>query len=218
MSANLQVMTLTATVSFSADDFPIADIDNENWQVTEPVLLDRYWNGEPAPESRHCEVRLLWSEAALYVRFEAMQSEPLVVFDHPDVTKKRFGLWERDVCEMFLAPHRSKPDRYAEFEIAPTGEWLDLMVDWTKDEPRNWEYDSGMEPFALAESGKVILARRIPWMAFARIPKAGSVWRGNLFRQIGAGESRGYLAWSPTMTSEPQFHVPEKFGEFEFVR
>ena len=211
-------MTFKTTVPFSIEDFPVSQIDGEQWQSTKPLIIDRYWNGEIAPAGRHCEVRMLWSEAALYVRFDANQSEPLVVFDHPNVSKKRPGLWERDVCELFLAPDASAPQRYAEFEVAPTGEWLDLMIDWTKDEPRNWDYDSGMEPFVWVDSDKVTVVIRIPWMAFQRRPEAGDVWIGNLFRQAGTGETRGYLAWSPTMTSEPQFHVPDKFGEFEFVK
>jgi hypothetical protein len=125
-------------------------------------------------------------------------------------------LWERDVCELFVAPDTRNRRRYFEFEIAPTGEWLDLIVDWTKDEPRYWDYKSGMETFAKVEPGEVTMVMKIPWSAFGKKPEAGDVWLGNLFRQVGSGDTRGYLAWSPTMTKTPQFHEPEKFGEFVF--
>ncbi len=161
---------------------------------------------------------MLWSASALYVRFEAEQAEALVVNDNPELEKKTMRLWERDVCELFIAPDARNRRRYYEFEIAPTGEWLDLVVDWMKDEPRDWEYTSGMETFAKIEPGHVTMAMKIPWAAFGREPIVGDVWLGNLFRQVGSGETRGYLAWSPTMTKEPQFHVPEKFGEFVFVK
>ena len=49
------------------------------------------------------------------------------------------------------------------------------------------------------------------------MPSSGDVWHGNIFRCVGKGENRGYLAWQPTETPAPNFHVPEKFGEFEFV-
>ncbi len=39
---------------------------------------------------------------------------------------------------------------------------------------------------------------------------------GNLFRCIGVGNER-YLAWQPTGTPEPLFHVPEAFGWIQFV-
>lgn len=199
-------------------DFPVSDLNNRAWKRGDEIAIATYWNGVEAPAGRRFDVRMLWSAAALYVRFEVAQTEPLVVSEKPQLAKKTMRLWDRDVCELFLAPDASEPRRYAEFEIAPTGEWLDLMVDWTKDEPRDWEYLSGMESAARVETGKVTMAMKIPWTAFDGKPKAGDTWLGNLFRQVGSGETRGYLAWSPTMTKEPQFHVPEKFGEFIFVK
>jgi len=73
------------------------------------------------------------------------------------------------------------------------------------------------DPAARIETDRVTMAFKIPWKAFGGKPSAGDVWLGNLYRAVGAGDTRGYLAWSPTMTKEPQFHVPEKFGEFVFV-
>lgn len=207
-----------AAIRFISSDFAISDLDHRLWKRADTIAVTKYWNGTVAPKERQMKVRMLWSDAALYVRFDAAQHEPLVVSDRPDLSKKTMRLWDRDVCELFLAPDRKQPKRYAEFEIAPTGEWLDLMVDWTKDEPRDWEYLSGMEPAAQIEKGMVTMAMKIPWTAFGKTPKPDEVWVGNLFRQVGLGETRGYLAWSPTMTAEPQFHVPERFGEFVFVR
>jgi hypothetical protein len=58
---------------------------------------------------------------------------------------------------------------------------------------------------------------KIPWEAFGKKPSAGDVWVGNIFRCVGAGPDRGYLAWQPTMTETPNFHVTEKFGELKFL-
>lgn len=207
---------LTARVHFIAEDLPVTELGHAAWQQASRVRIETSWNGEPAPEQRCAEVRLLWSESALYVRFDAEQNEPLVVNDNPQMSGKSLKLWERDVCEMFIAPDTRNRRRYYEFEIAPTGEWLDLIVNWVRDEPRDWEYISGMEPFAKIGPDEVTMAMKIPWTAFGVKPNAGDVWLGNLFRQVGSGETRGYLAWSPTMTKTPQFHVPEKFGEFVF--
>ena len=211
-------MPPSVDVRFSESDFSVTDISSDRWSGARPAVLDRSWNGEPATSGRRCEARLLWSDNALHIRFHGAQTEPFVLFDNPDVSRKRIGLWDRDVCEVFITPDPPDRRRYMEFEVAPTGEWLDLVVDWTLDEPRDWEFDSGMAVFSEMEDGSVTMAIRIPWGAFGRKPSAGDVWFGNLFRQIGSGETRGYLAWSPTMTPEPQFHVPEKFGAFVFVR
>lgn len=205
-------------IHHTASDFAIEDLNNSAWNGADEVTIATEWNGNEAAKGRRFAVRMLWSGSGLYVRFEAAQAEPLVVNDKPELEKKTMQLWNRDVCELFLAPDGRNRRRYYEFEIAPTGEWLDLVVDWMKDEPRDWEYTSEMETFANIEPGEVTMAMKIPWSAFGGMPKVGDVWLGNLFRQVGSGETRGYLAWSPTITKEPQFHVPEKFGEFVFVK
>ncbi len=210
--------TPTATINFTTEDNSADLLSNIFWRPAESLAINKLWNGEPAPESRRAAARLLWSDAALYVRFDARQDEPLFLNEDPQTKAKTMKLWEHDVCELFLAPDASEPRRYAEFEIAPTGEWLDLMVDWRNDEPRDWDYASGMESFARIEEDRVVMAFKVPWTAFDRRPDVGERWLGNLFRQVGSGETRGYLAWSPTMTEEPQFHVPERFGEFLFVK
>ena len=209
----------TVNINFTRKNFSRDELlSNEPWRFAAAVVIDKLWNGEPAAETRHTVVRLIWSYQALYVRFDAGQKEPLFLNENPQTATKTMELWEHDVCELFLAPDRNEPRRYAEFEIAPTGEWLDLTVDWTKDEPRDWEYSSGMEAFSRIEPELVTMVMKIPWPAFGVRPEDGDVWVGNLYRAVGSGDKRGYLAWSPTMTDTPQFHVPEKFGEFVFVK
>src|SRR5215470_9708483 len=93
--------------SINADDF-----DNQIWERCEPVQIEHYWSGEPASSTRHAEARICWSDEALHVRFVGKQYEPLIVADHPNTDKKTLGLWDRDVCEIFLAPDSAKPWRY----------------------------------------------------------------------------------------------------------
>ena len=81
----------------------------------------------------------------------------------------------------------------------------------------DWDYRPGMEAAAGIEENRVIMAMKIPWKAFGKKPNAGDVWLGNIFRCVGKEPERGYLAWQPTFTEKPNFHVPEKFGEFVFV-
>jgi alpha-galactosidase len=59
---------------------------------------------------------------------------------------------------------------------------------------------------------------RVEWNAFGKKPENGDAWRGNLFRCVGSGETRGYLAWQPTLTEKPNFHVPAAFGWLRFNR
>lgn len=200
-------------------DFPISDLQNRSWDKIEATQVDKYWSGKAALKGGHFLARLLWSDVALYVRFEANQTEPLIISDKPNKARKTMNLWDRDVVEIFVAPDRNEPRKYFEFEIAPTGEWIDVGLDTTSGKRiSDWNYASGMESAARIEKDRVVMAIKIPWGAFGRTPKSGDVWLGNLLRCVGKDPDRGYLAWSPTLTAEPNFHVPEKFGEFVFAK
>ena len=206
-------------IKYLKTDFAISELDNKSWDKAKTVLIDKYWSGENAPSGRQFKAKLLWSDSAIYVRFEANQSEPLIVSETPNLTTKTKGLWDRDVCEIFLAPNAQEFRKYFEFEIAPNGEWIDLGIYQKPDERiTDCDYSSGMQSKSLIEKDKIWMAIKIEWKAFGKVPKAGDVWLGNIFRCVGSGETRGYLAWSPTLTKEPSFHVPKKFGEFEFVK
>lgn len=200
-------------------DFSVSELENKFWKQARETVIDKYWSGENAPAGRRFKAKLLWSNAALYVRFEANQNEPLVVSEKPNLAAKTRGLWDRDVCEIFLAPRREDFRHYYEFEIAPNGEWIDLGIYQMPDKREtDWDYDSGMKSAAKIEKDRVVMAIKVEWKAFGTTPKAGDVWLGNLLRCVGAGKTRGYLAWQPTLTKEPSFHVPERFGEFEFSK
>ena len=210
---------MTAKITHIKNDFSINELENEAWDKAKTIEVKKYWSGKNAPKSRQFKAKLLWSETALYVRFEANQNETLIVSETPNLKTKTKGLWDRDVCEIFLAPNKDEFRKYYEFEIAPNGEWIDLGIYQKPDERiTDWEYSSGMQSKSLVGKNKVWMAIKIEWKAIGKTPKAGDVWLGNIFRCIGAGETRGYLAWSPTETKTPNFHVPEKFGEFEFVK
>lgn len=187
------------------------------WENCEPVKIQYYWSGDPAPDSRHAEARLCWSDEALHVRFIGEQHEPLIVAHNPITDRKTLGLWDRDVCELFVAPDPARPERYFEFEAAPTGEWVDLEIVVTPTgRETNWDFDSGMEAAALIESQSVKVGIRVPWSAAIPKPVKGEVWLVNVFRCVGPEAPDRYLAWRPTRTPEPNYHVPEAFGRLRF--
>ncbi len=200
-------------------DLAIEDLSAPEWNKAKEVSTTKYWSGEAAPDGRHFSARLLWSDSALYVRFEANQDEPLVVSEKPDLSKKVRGLWDRDVCEIFIAPDAKHGNKYYEFEIAPTGEWIDLGIEVTpKERLTDFDYRSGMTSSVDVEKNKIVMAIKIPFASLGKTPKAGEIWLGNLFRCVGKGPTRGYLAWQPTMTKTANFHVPPAFGEFHFTK
>lgn len=201
-----------------ATDLNVADLESAEWARAQPIQISRYWSGDPAPESRHAEARILWSSQAVHVRFVCHQGEPLIVNDKPQQEKRTIGLWDRDVCEIFIAPDPAVVERYFEFEAAPTGEWIDIAIHWT---PEKRESDSAfasrMTTAARVETERVTIAMRIPWSEWIPEPQRDERWRVNLFRCVGKDPDRGYLAWQSTKTPKPNFHVPQVFGWLVFV-
>jgi alpha-galactosidase len=202
---------------YTANDLSAADLNHADWGWAKAIPLTRYWSGNPAPAGRHAEARILWSAKSLCIRFVCRQTEPLNVSSNPQTETKTRGLWDRDVCEAFLAPDPEQPTRYFEFEAAPTGEWIDLAVHLKPGlRETDWDFDSGMTTTARISDDQIIIAIRIPWGNRIRKPQRGERWRVNLFRCVGSSKDRGYLAWQPTHTEQPNFHVPEAFGWLVF--
>lgn len=190
--------------------------DHAEWSRAQPIHITRKWSGEAAPASRHAEARTLWTDEALIVRFVCQQNEPIIVGSHPQFHRKTPRLWDRDVCEIFLAPDTRTPERYFEFEASPAGEWVDIAITFTPTgRETDFEFQSGMSAAATTHGNQMVISMMIPWSTSIPKPTSGDRWRVNLFRCVGSGDER-YLAWQPTYTAAPNFHVPEVFGELKF--
>lgn len=195
----------------------VDDFENEVWERCPPLSITRLWSGAPAAVERHAEARVCWSGAALHVRFVGKQHELLVVSSEPITDRKTLGLWDRDVCEIYVAPDPANPSHYYEFEAAPTGEWVDLgIVIGTEGRITDWDYSSGMAVSAKVEETRIKVAMSIPWSDSIPKPKANDRWLVNVFRCVGPEAPDRYLAWRPTGTPEPNFHVPKAFGSLVF--
>lgn len=207
----------TIVARYASRAIGAGEFDDKIWQQCQPVTIEHYWSGEPAARSRHAEARVCWSDESLHVRFVCMQQEPLNVSENPRTDKKTLGLWDRDVCEIFVAPDAAKPERYFEFEAAPTGEWVDLGIMITAaGRETDWDFASGLKTAARLAHERLFVGLRIPWSELIPRPRVGVTWRVNVFRCVGPESPQRYLAWQPTRTAEPNFHVPEVFGVLRF--
>jgi cellulose/xylan binding protein with CBM9 domain len=205
------------TAKHTTANLTAGQLHDPEWERAQVVRITRYWSGALAPVDRQAEARILWSSKALHLRFVGRQAEPLVVSATPQTATKTMGLWDRDVCEIFIAPDSNVVERYFEFEAAPNGEWLDVAIHWTPEKRESdWEFQSHMTTAAHVERDRITIGMRIPWNHWIHEPQRNERWRTNLFRCVGSDPGRGYLAWQPTRTKEAAFHVPQVFGWLVF--
>ena len=167
------------------------------------------------------EVRGFWTATDLYLLF-ICPYDTLNLFLPAKGGGPRDKLWDRDVVEMFLGDDWRNIRHYREFEIAPTGDWIDLAIDLDKqNDDQSWR--SGWQTLARIDEKTHV------WYAAARIPlrsvslqpvKAGVKWRANLYRIEGQGpdDRRHFMCWQPTcVVNRDPNHVPENFGTLIFT-
>lgn len=214
------MMTLASAAAGTAIAVALSGaLDNEGfpqqeaWNAAAPITFQADWKGENADPLRETEVRLLWTHDTLFLRFRC-RYRSLTVFPDSEPGGRRYGLWDRDVAEVFLQPNPSEPHRYWEFEVSPNGMWIDLdIAPGQKGNPH-----SGMKSRVRVDEAHKT------WTAEIALPMRGltpgfdpsATWRLNFFRVEGPSEPRFYSSWQPTRTPQPNFHVPEAFGTLRF--
>ncbi|MGA3041763.1 MAG: PQQ-binding-like beta-propeller repeat protein [Bryobacteraceae bacterium] len=171
--------------------------------------------------SLRTQVRSFWTDQHLYLLFSCPYAE-LNVFQPALGGGPRDKLWDRDVVEMFLGDDWTRIRHYREFEISPTGDWIDLAIDLDRQSyDQSWR--SGWTTAARIDEAAHVwyAAARIPLSAVSSSPvKPGTKWRANLYRIEGQGPDtrRRFLCWQPTcvINRDPN-HVPENFGTLIFT-
>ena len=184
------------------------------WESATALRFDTDWQGKNPDPQRQTEVRLLWTPEALYVRFVA-KYRTITVFPDAEANGRRDQLWDRDVAEAFLQPDPSNPRRYKEFEVSPNGFWIDLDI--APGQKRDLK--SGLQRRVMLHEGNRTWVAELALPMKCLMPRfdPAAKWKLNFFRVEGPAETRFYSAWRPTTTPEPNFHVPEAFGELIFV-
>jgi hypothetical protein len=176
--------------------------------------------------------RALWSEAGLFLRFEATDPDPWHT-----MSRRGEHLWEEEVVEIFLDPGRQGRDYY-ELEISPANVVCEVrMIAPSPNKAQDFTWGlAGLQTRAEVHrdaAGKPIgwtATARLPWPGLKPLPSAAHValppapgdrWRFNLFRIERPGGPKApekdvvAVAWSPT--GEPSFHVPRAFRDLVFA-
>jgi hypothetical protein len=156
-------------------------------------------------------VRFAWSKDALYTLWELDGADVNADASRP-VETERAKLYEEDCVELFLTPNPAERNRYFEVEVGPLGHFLDIEIDRSKKKSDvAWSSRPKIATRVDRAARKVTIEveLRAPDLVVALRP--GASLPLGLYRMEGRSP-RHYLAWSPTRTPKPNFHVPSAFG------
>ena len=211
------VMSDSEIIAARASSFLRFDAANSDpqWQQAHPIRFADDWQGKHADPELETEVRALWSPDMLYLRFVCRYRE-LFVFQDAPPNERRDHLWDRDVAEAFLQPPPLTGRNYKELEVAPNGLWIDLEISPTG----LADLKSGVERSVYVNEKQRIWTAELAIAMPSLTPHfdPAQPWRANFYRVEGKIEPRQYMAWQPTHTPQPNFHVPESFGVLSFER
>lgn len=207
---------------FSPQDFmPDGNLQKEAWQTASWIHFDHDMSGQKRYPESQTDVATVWTPDYVYFAYR-LKYALLNVFDDADPAVERWGLWNRDVVEVFINPQPERVNHYYEFEVAPNNLWIDLEIDKDRSPFNNASWDSHFDHATRIDAEHHI------WTCEMRIPvgpmgarqiSAGTEWRLNLFRADGPGDDsqRRFLAWS-IIPAGSSFHVPAQFGIIRFVK
>jgi hypothetical protein len=208
--------------SMRRDLAPDGDLEKRVWKNARWVSFDHDWQEKKRYPGAETRVASRWTSSQVYFAFWCRYST-LNVFSGENTAKEKYGLWEKDVVEVFLNPDPQRVEQYYEFEVAPNDMWIDLQIDLAKSPFHDESWNSGFVHATRVEKKVWTCEMRIPVTAMAgrgfRL-RSGTEWRVNFYRADGEGDNseRRLLAWSPTLSPKPNFHVPTRFGLIRFVR
>lgn len=199
-----------------------ADASDPAWKGAGQAWIEKDCSRQLNYPGLRTGVRAFWTDSDLYLLFVCPYKD-LNLFLPVNHEQPRVKLWDRDVVEVFLGDDWHNIRHYREFEIAPTGDWIDLAIDL--DNPKeDYTWRSGWKTMARIDAAAHV------WYAAARIPlksvsagavRGGTRWRMNLYRieGLGADPQRHFLCWQPTcVQNRDPNHVPENFGTLVFEK
>lgn len=184
-------------------------LDEPAWSRAKAVEFSSDWKGNAT--SVPTRVRFLWSESGLFAGFE-LEAAGFNTDTSKPTDRDRARLYQEDCVELFIAPDSKRRQRYFEIEVGPHGHFLDLRVDRSaKQEDVAWSSGLvvGTKRDLAARRGVIEVRLGAPEIKAAL--RSGAELGLAIYRMEGKAE-RKYLAWSPTLTDKPNFHVPERFG------
>jgi hypothetical protein len=202
------------------------NLQKPEWQAIEPVMLQPV-TGETAGSFQPTTFRACWTDSHLYLAFHCEDRDIWGT-----LTERDAPLYNEEVVEAFLCP-TGDLRHYYEFEVSPRNVIFDATVYSPDLHRKTMKVDTSWECPGL-EAAVIVqgtledrtdvdewwsLEIAIPFAAFSEVqpPQPGDSWRANFYR-IDRATPPEFTAWSPTLETPANFHVPERFGFLQFVK
>lgn len=181
------------------------------WEKAEShELKENIRGGVPKKKT---QFRMLWTDDAIWVRFDCEDDDPVAT-----MTKFNDDLFNEDVAEVFITPNNRR--RYHEFEVAPNGNGMHLIVHNTM---RGYFFANKLREdkyFRRIYKNKDgwVAEYALPFAIFNRYPKAGDSWLMNAHRcdLNPDGKTQEISSLSPTYWLT--FHRPKAFVPVTFIK
>jgi len=195
------------------------------WEDIEPVQLQPVTGGAWG-RFQPTTFRACWTDSHLYLAFHCEDRDIWGT-----LTERDSALYNEEVVEAFLSP-TGDLRHYYEFEVSPLNAIFDATVHSPDMHRKTMEVNTSWNCLGLQTAVIVqgTLEDRadvdqwwsveiaIPFAAFpeVRTPQPGGSWRANFYR-IDRAFPPEFTAWSPTLETPANFHVPMRFGFLQFV-
>ena len=192
------------------------DLVKAPWPDVAGVPLVPSCGGAPTAGFRATTLRAAHDGERLHLAFECEGADPIAT-----LRGRNRPIYEvDDVVEAFLAPS-GDPRRYFELESTAADAWFEARIESpdghraTMRVDRDWTC-AGWQRAVRVDAGSWSIAWAIPFASLdADAPAPGARWRANFFR-IDRHAGGHFSAWSPTLATPPDFHLPHRFGVLAF--
>lgn len=186
-----------------------------DWNTIEVMPIDNLLWTDPLPIS--AQAQLCWDEEVIYLRMEAFEKDI-----RKEETDPLAEICNDSCLEFFIQP--TDAPTYLNFEINPLANYLIGQGDCDVDNRLRViipDFETRMEPKVEFTATGWVLSYKVPF-SFIRLfypqfeAKVGAKVRGNCFKCGDLTVNPHFLAWSPAVSEEPAFHLPEYFGQLIF--
>lgn len=203
-----------------------ADWDKAEWKNVESIQLD-YFMGEAPKFKPGVQVKMMYDVNNLYVIFRVEDQYVRCV------TREINGPVYEDACvEFFFSPDKNSPLKYFNLETNCGGTALMFYNLVPRKEYKILEAVD-IQKIEIAHSMPEIvdpeITEPVVWTLEYRLPLAllkkyatvsqpapGVIWKGNCYKIGDKTSNPHYQTWSLVDQTEPDFHLPQFFGNLIF--